>query len=84
MRMTDEVYDAVGFNQFWLRTEDTTRISGNPLAAYVKMLYDLAEEQAIVIESEIPNVKYWSLGPNLEHSHEHDNQWCRTPHKRVR
>ena len=61
MRMTDEVYDAVGFNQFWLRTEDTTRISGNPLAAYVKMLYDLAEEQAIVIESEIPNVKYWSL-----------------------
>jgi hypothetical protein len=61
MRMVDEVYDAVGFNQFWLPTEDTTRIGGNPRAGYVKMLYDLTPEQAIVIECEIPNVKHWSL-----------------------
>lgn len=61
MRMTDEVYDAVGFNHFWLPTEDVTRIGGNPLAAYIKMLYDLTPEQAIIIETDIPNVRYWSL-----------------------
>jgi hypothetical protein len=61
MRMTDEVYNAVGFNHFWLPTEDVTRIGGNPLAAYVKMLYDLTPERAIIIESDIPNVRYWSL-----------------------
>jgi hypothetical protein len=61
VRMVDEVYDAVGFNHFWLPTEDTTRIGGNPRAGYVKMLYDLTPEQAIVIECEIPSVKHWSL-----------------------
>ena len=61
MRMVDEVYDAVGFNQFWLPSEDVTRIGGNPLAGYVKMLYDLTPEQAIVVECEIPNVRHWSL-----------------------
>ena len=61
MRMTDDVYDAVGFNRFWLPTEDVTRIGGNPLAAYVKMLYELSPDQAVVIETEVPRVRYWSL-----------------------
>jgi hypothetical protein len=42
---------AVGFNHFWLPTEDVIRIGGNLLAAYVKMLYDLTPEQAVIIES---------------------------------
>lgn len=61
MRMIEEVDAAVGTNRFWLPTEDVTAIGGNPLAGYVKMLYDLTPSQAIVIESEIPQVKHWSL-----------------------
>ena len=61
MRMIEEVDAAVGMNRFWLPTEDVTKIGGNPMASYVKMLYDLKPDEAIVIESEIPNVKHWSL-----------------------
>jgi len=61
MRMTEEVADAVGYNRFWMPDEDVTRIGGNPLAGYVKCLYDLQPDEALVIECEIPNVKYWSL-----------------------
>lgn len=61
MRMIDEVYAAVGTNRFWLPTEDVTKIGGNPLAGYVKMIYDLTPEQAAVIECEIPQVRHWSL-----------------------
>ena len=61
MRMTEEVVDAVGYNRFWMPSEDTTKIGGNPLAGYVKCLYDLQPDEALFIECEIPNVKYWSL-----------------------
>ena len=61
MRMVDEVYAAVGTNRFWLPTEDVTKIGGNPLAGYVKMVYELTPEQAAVIECEIPQVRHWSL-----------------------
>jgi len=61
MRMIDEVYEAVGTNRFWLPTEDVTKIGGNPLAGYVKMIYDLTAGQAAVIECEIPAVRHWSL-----------------------
>jgi len=61
MRMTEEVADAVGYNRFWMPDEVVTRIGGNPLAGYVKCLYDLQPDEALVIECEIPNVKYWSL-----------------------
>ncbi len=61
LRMNDDVMDAVGTNCFWLPTEDVTKIGGNPLASYVKMMYDLGPDDAIIIECEIPNVRYWSL-----------------------
>jgi hypothetical protein len=61
MRMIEEVHAAVGYNRFWLSREDTSRIGGNPLAGYVKMLYDLGADDALIIETEIPDVKYWSL-----------------------
>jgi len=60
MRMVEEVDAAVGMNRFWLPTEDVTKIGGNPLAGYVKMLYDLTAQQALVIECEIPQVRHWS------------------------
>ncbi len=61
MRMIEEVDDAVGRNRFWLPHEDVSKIGGNPLAAYVKMLYDLKPDDALIIEAEIPDVKHWSL-----------------------
>lgn len=61
MRMVEEIHAAVGTNRFWLPDEDVTKIGGNPLAGYVKVLYDLQPEEALLIESEIPQVKHWSL-----------------------
>jgi hypothetical protein len=61
MRMIEEVDMAVGSNRFWLPDEDVTKIGGNPMAGYVKMLYDLGPDDALIIETEIPDVKHWSL-----------------------
>lgn len=61
IRMTEEVIEAVGYNRFWMPNEDVTKIGGNPLAGYVKCQYDLQQDEALLIECEIPNVKYWSL-----------------------
>ena len=61
MRMIEEVEAAVGMNRFWLPTEDVTKIGGNPMAGYVKMLYDIEPDEAVVLETGIPNVRHWSL-----------------------
>ena len=34
---------------------------GNPRAVYIQMIYDLADDEALIIDCEIPDCKYWSL-----------------------
>lgn len=52
---------AGGTNRFWIPDRSTANLGGNPKAAYVKMIYDLQPDDALIIECELPNARYWSL-----------------------
>jgi hypothetical protein len=53
--------EAGGYNRFTLQKASPTHVGGNPKAAYVHMLYELTPADALVIETQIPNARYWSL-----------------------
>ncbi|MBO9376207.1 DUF1214 domain-containing protein [Sphingomonas histidinilytica] len=60
--MSDTVLrEAGGSNRLWLPTMSVSNVGGNPRAVYIQMIYDLAEDEALIIDSEIPDCKYWSL-----------------------
>ncbi|MEP7348643.1 MAG: DUF1214 domain-containing protein [Sphingorhabdus sp.] len=55
--------EAQGLNRFHqFGVGHANKVGGNPRAQYVHMLYDLAPDEALVIEADIPeNCRYWSL-----------------------
>ncbi|MEQ1808462.1 MAG: DUF1214 domain-containing protein [Terricaulis sp.] len=58
-RMIDE---GGGHNMFWAENmAEMKNVGGNPRAVYPKMLFDFAEDEAIICESEIPNARFWSV-----------------------
>ena len=60
--MSDTVLrEAGGTNRFWLPTLSVSNVGGNPRAVYIQMIYDLADDEALIIDCEIPDCKYWSL-----------------------
>lgn len=51
-----------GFNHFWAENmAEMKNVGGNPRAVYPKMIYEIAEDEALILESEIPNVRFWSV-----------------------
>jgi hypothetical protein len=63
--MNDDLLAKAGFNTF--RPDELNQhnnVGGNPRAAYVKMLYDIQPDDALIIETEIPNARYWSVQLN--------------------
>jgi len=58
----DRILDgAGGFNRFYMPGASPTNLGGNPRAAYVHMIYDLKPDEALIIETEVPRARYWSL-----------------------
>lgn len=52
---------AGGTNRFWAPDTSSTNLGGNPQAAYVKMVYDIRDDEALIVETALPNARYWSL-----------------------
>jgi hypothetical protein len=49
-------------NRFWAENmAETKNVGGNPRAVYPKIVFDLEEDEALICESEIPNVRFWSV-----------------------
>jgi hypothetical protein len=49
-------------NTFWAENmAETKNVGGNPRAVYPKIVYDLKEDEALICESEIPTVRFWSV-----------------------
>jgi hypothetical protein len=59
--LTASVVDAVGYNRFLLVDTSKDEDAANPDAGYVPAAYDLGEEEALIIEFELPRCSYWSL-----------------------
>jgi hypothetical protein len=59
--VTQQVLDAVGPNRFRLLDTSRDGDGANPSAGYVPAVYDLAEDDALLIDIEVPRARYWSL-----------------------
>jgi len=59
--LTEAVLDAVGTNRFQLLDTSRDSDAANPSASYLPLVYDLREDEALIIELEIPRARYWSV-----------------------
>jgi hypothetical protein len=60
--LTDKIFaGAGGFNAFWRPPMPMANVGGNPRAVYIQALYDLLPDEALIVETDIPNARYWSL-----------------------
>jgi hypothetical protein len=50
-----------GFNQFLTRTGEVARGGANPLAHYGQAVYELAPDEALIIETDDPRAAYWGI-----------------------
>ncbi|MGE0742498.1 MAG: DUF1214 domain-containing protein [Hyphomonadaceae bacterium] len=49
-------------NTFWAENmAETKNVGGNPRAVYPKIVFELEEDEALICETEIPNVRFWSV-----------------------
>lgn len=56
------VREAGGRNAFYLQPmQSQNNVGGNPRAGYVQMIYDIAPEEALIIETDVPPARFWSL-----------------------
>jgi hypothetical protein len=51
----------VGKNNFFSAWGDASRGSANPLASYAQAVYEIREDEALIIESGSPEAAYWSF-----------------------
>jgi len=56
------VAGAGGRNRFYRQAAHASNnVGGNPRAGYVQMMYDIPDGQALVVETQLPQARYWSL-----------------------
>jgi hypothetical protein len=59
--LTGDVLDAVGTNRFVLVDTSKDKHAANPSAGYVPAVYDLAEDEALIVEITPPSARYWNI-----------------------
>jgi hypothetical protein len=53
---------AGGHNRFMMQPmQSTSNVGGNPRAGYMQMMYDIPDGEALVVEVDVPDARYWSL-----------------------
>jgi hypothetical protein len=60
-RASPALHQKVGMNQFLTRRGDPSRGGANSLAQYGQAVYELAPGEALIIETENPQAKYWGI-----------------------
>lgn len=63
LQLNDRILEqAGGTNAFAAeRAHTSDNVGGNPRAGYVHMIYDLQPDESLVVETELPNARYWGL-----------------------
>jgi len=59
--LTRRVLDAVGWNRFQLVDTSRDEAAANPAIGYVPAVYELARDEALVIELDPPEARYWNV-----------------------
>jgi hypothetical protein len=60
-RASAKLLKTVGINQFFTARGDASRGGANPLAQYGQAVYELAPDEALIIETENPQAPYWGI-----------------------
>ncbi|MDB5395971.1 MAG: hypothetical protein JWM91_3477 [Rhodospirillales bacterium] len=60
-RLTEQVLATVGTNRFLLVDTSKDEHAANPSAGYVPCVYDLRPDEALIVEIDPPNARYWNL-----------------------
>jgi hypothetical protein len=60
-QLTADVVAAVGTNRFLHIDTSKDEDAANPAAGYVPAVYNLDEDEALILEFEVPRSSYWSL-----------------------
>ena len=56
------VQAAGGRNRFMSQPmQSTNNVGGNPRAGYMQMMYDIPDGVALIVETDVPTARYWSL-----------------------
>ena len=56
------VQAAGGRNGFMMQPmQSTNNVGGNPRAGYMQMIYDIPDGEALIVETDVPTARYWSL-----------------------
>jgi hypothetical protein len=78
VKLNQQIVNAAGYNAFFvppLRASEN--VGGNPRAAYWQMVYELDADEALIVETDIPDARYWSLQladrwwQTLDYTHHH-------------
>lgn len=59
--LTADVVEKVGYNRFLLLDTSRDEDAANPVAGYVPVVFDIAPDEALVLEFELPDAAYWGL-----------------------
>ncbi len=59
--LTEQVLAAVGTNRFLLVDTSKDEHASNPSAGYVPAVYDLQPDDAMIVEIERPDARYWNI-----------------------
>ncbi|HEX4508238.1 MAG TPA: DUF1214 domain-containing protein [Alphaproteobacteria bacterium] len=59
--LTDQVLSAVGTNRFLLVDTSKDEHASNPSAGYVPCVYDLKPGEALLVEVDRPQARYWNI-----------------------
>jgi hypothetical protein len=59
--LTEQVLAAVGTNRFLLVDTSKDEHASNPSAGYVPAVYDLQPDEAMIVEIERPDARYWNI-----------------------
>ena len=53
--------EAGGVNAFYMAPmQSSNNVGGNPRAGYMQMMYDVKPGEALIMEVDIPQARYWS------------------------
>ena len=56
-----KLLQAAGLNQFVIHRGDPSRGGASPLAQYGQAVYELAHDEALIIETDAPDAAYWGI-----------------------
>jgi len=59
--LTQSVFDKVGMNRFYYVDTSSGRDGSHPAAGFVPALYEIAADEALLIEISVEQARYWSV-----------------------